>query len=100
SYKLKRPMTTNERFMRPMTVRTDTELEVMAQEALTTFKSAYGVGVRRGTQGGKDGDTSRGTLPPRSPDPDRCGWRCPFTESCLMSRKGRDIRELLSETGF
>ena len=92
SYKLKRPMSPDERFKRPITTRTERELEVMAEEALTTFKSAYGVGQR----GVKEG----GTLPPRSPDPDRCGWRCPFTEPCLMSRKGRDIRELLPETGY
>jgi hypothetical protein len=91
SNKLKRPMSLDERFQRSLTTRTDTELEVIAQEALTTYKSAYGVGQRV---------KAGGSLPPRSPDPDRCGWRCPFTEACLMSRKGRDIRELLSETGF
>jgi hypothetical protein len=91
SYKLKRPMSPDERFKRHLTTRTEHELEVMAQEALTTFKTAYGVGQR-----GKVG----GALPPRSPDPDRCGWRCPFTEACLMGRKGSDIRALLSETGF
>jgi len=85
--RLKRDMTLDERFRREYTVRTDTELETMAAEALATFQNAY-----RGTK--------TDTLPPRSPDPDRCGWRCPFTESCLMSRKGRDIRELLVETGF
>lgn len=90
--KLKRSMTLDERFCTEYTVRTDRELEVMAGEALETFRSAYGVGVRGQVGGDK--------LPPRSPDPDRCGWRCPFTESCLMSRKGRDIRELLAETGF
>lgn len=79
--KLKRDMTLDERFRREYTVRTDTELETMAAEALVTFQDAY-----RGTK--------TDTLPPRSPNPDTCGWRCSFTEACLMSRKGRDIREL------
>ena len=91
SNKLKRPMSLDERFQRSLTTRTDTELEVMAQEALTTFRSAYGVGQR-----GK----AEGALPPRSPNPDTCGWRCPFVEPCLMSRKGRNIHELLPEMGF
>jgi hypothetical protein len=98
--KLKREMSLSERFKREYTTRTDIELETMAAEALETFKSAYGVGVRGRSKQGAKGTQEGGTLPPRSPDPDRCGWRCPFTESCLMSRKGRDIRELLAETGF
>jgi hypothetical protein len=85
-------MTLDERFKREYTVRTDTELETMAAEALATFQNAY--------RGAQKGGTIGGTLPPRSPNPDTCGWRCPFTESCLMSRKGRDIRELLQETGY
>ena len=99
SFKLKRAMGLEERFIRPMTVRTERELETIAAEALTTFRSAYGVGVR-GQKGGQGKGVATADLPPRSPDPDRCGWRCPFTESCLMSRKGRDIRDLLAETGF
>jgi hypothetical protein len=85
--KLKREMGLNERFKRELTVRSDRELETMAAEALATFKSAY---VK----------PAPGTLPPRSPDPDRCGWRCPFGEPCLMSRKGKDIHKLLPEFGF
>jgi hypothetical protein len=85
--RLKRDMTLDERFRREYTVRTDTELETMAAEALATFQNAY-----RGTK--------TDTLPPRSPDPDRCGWRCPFSEPCLMSRKGRDIHELLKEMDY
>lgn len=92
SYKLKRAMGLEERFSRSLTTRTDRELETMAVEALTTFRSAYGVGQRGLNLGGQ--------LPPRSPNPDTCGWRCPYTEACLMSRKGRDIRELLAETDY
>lgn len=92
SYKLKRPMEMKERFARPLTVRTDKELEVMTVEALETFQDAY----KRSTPS----NTQEGVLPPRSPDPDRCGWRCPFTEACLMSRKGRDIRTLLPDFEF
>lgn len=100
SYKLKRPMDMKERFARPLTVRTDKELGVMALEALETFQSAYAQGVSKGSSRGSAEGGSRGSLPPRSPDPDRCGWRCPFTEACLMSRKGQDIRPLLEDFEF
>jgi hypothetical protein len=85
--RLKRPMELKERFKRELTVRSDRELETMVAEALATFKSAYA-------------KLPEGALPPRSPDPDRCGWRCPFTEACLMSRKGKAIRPLLEDFGF
>lgn len=87
--KLKRPMTSDERFRRSLTVRTDTELKTMAQEALATFRRGLLAGSREGV-----------ALPPRAPDPDRCGWRCPFTEPCLMSRKGVELHPLLDDMGF
>ena len=93
--KLKREMGLKERFKRELTVRSDRELETMVGEALATFQSAYAQ-----TKGNKSVSPVGGTLPPRSPDSERCGWRCPFTEVCLMSRKGKDIRRLLSDFDF
>lgn len=88
SDKLQREMTLDERFRRTLTVRTQTELDTMVQEALATFQRAY---LR---------SLPPGYRPPRSPDPDRCWWRCPFTEPCLMGRKGTSLDELLASTGF
>jgi len=85
TYKLKRPMELKERFSRTLTVRSDRELEIMVGEALEKFRVAY---------------KPRKGLPPRSPDPDRCGWRCPFSEPCLAARKGGDLFELLADFGF
>ena len=83
--KLVRAMTDQERFRRTITVRTEIELERMAMEALDTFREAYKPKPRQ---------------PPRSPDPDRCGWRCSFTEPCLGGRKGLDLEDLLQDHGF
>jgi hypothetical protein len=85
--KLVRPMTDDERFRRSITVRTDAELETMALEVLNTFREAYRPRLDNG-------------LPPRSPDPDRCGWKCPYTEPCLGGRKGIEIERLLEDHGF
>ena len=83
--KLKREMTPEERFKRTYTVRTDVELENIAREAYEWFQKK--------PEHGPDG------LPRRSTNSDTCGWRCSFTEACLMSRKGGDIRELLEDSG-
>lgn len=91
--KLKREMTPEERFARVITVRTDTELKTMEVEAYETFRDLLSTN-EEGPSSSNEKD-----LPPRSPDPDRCGWRCSFTEACLMSRKGPDIRDLLSAVG-
>ncbi len=88
TYKLKsKEMSLGERFSRTLTVRTDRELEIMVAECLRTFQAAY--------KPLRDGE-----LPPRSPDPDRCSWRCSFGEPCLAARKGGDIAELLTDFGF
>jgi RecB family exonuclease len=83
--KLKREMTLEERFKRTYTARTQKELDTIARECAETFQR---------------GLLPWPGLPPRATDPDRCGWRCGFTEACLMSRKGGgDIRELLTDMG-
>lgn len=83
--KLVRPMDPEERFRRMHTARTDIELDNIIREVYDTFREAYRP---------REGD------PPRSPNPDTCRWRCPFTEACLAGRKGGDTREILSETGY
>lgn len=85
TYRLKREMKLSERFMRTYTVRSDSELEVVAREAYDTF-------VR--------GLCPWPGQPPRATDPDRCTWRCNFSEACLMARKtepDRGIEELLED---
>lgn len=83
--KLVRPMTLEERFQRIPMARTDKELETIELEAYDTMREAYAP---------HDGDK------PRSPDAERCGWRCSFTEACLAGRKGGDTRQHLQDTGF
>lgn len=92
--KLKRDMTLDERFKRVPTVRADRELEIMEYEVHETF-----AGRVKPLSSRTPSRTETGVLPPRAPDPDRCGWRCDFTEACLLSRKGTDIRGLLEATG-
>jgi RecB family exonuclease len=83
--KLKRDMTMEERFKRYITVRGEVELKNIALEAYDTFREAYKP---------REGAT------PRSPDSERCGWRCPFTEPCLGGRKGLSIEEMLVDHDF
>ena len=83
--KLVRAMTDDERFDRIPMARTDKELEVIELEVYKTMLDAYRP---------REGDA------PRSPDSDRCGWRCGFTEACLAGRKGGDTRQFLRDTGF
>jgi RecB family exonuclease len=86
TYKLKRdPQPLEERFKRTYTVRTDTELDNIARETYEWFSTQH-----------KPVD---GELPRRSTNPDTCGWRCSYTEACLMSRKGGDLHELLEDMG-
>jgi hypothetical protein len=62
------------------------ELENIAQEATETVKMMYEYyGDRR---------------PPRTPDSDTCKWKCGFSEPCLASRKGIDLRQFLVTSGF
>lgn len=67
----------DERFARYRLYKTDIELQTIATEAMVTARLAYTA---------KDA--------PRSPDEDRCGWRCPFTEPCMMGRKSGPEAEL------
>lgn len=88
TYKLKtREMDMDERFKRTPTVRTPTEIETCALEALDLMREAY---RRRGDA-------------PRSPNMDTCRWKCNFTEACLAGRKAgtaQRTREFLGDIGF
>jgi RecB family exonuclease len=90
TYKLKtREMGMDERFKRTHTVRTPYELETCAAEVLDLMQEAYSRDL-----------TERDA--PRSPDGERCGWKCNFTEACLAGRKygPERMRTFLEDTGF
>lgn len=80
-----KPYPLEERFSRTPMSRTDVELDTIAVEAYKTVKAAY---------------ARPEGYAPRSPDPDRCGWRCDYTEACLAGRKGVDEVEVLLGTGY
>lgn len=75
----------NERFARKPMYRTDIEIQNLAVEAYRAAKRAYAIPL---------GEADRAT------DPDRCSWRCDFTEPCLASRKGMDLVQFLEDKGF
>jgi hypothetical protein len=84
-HKEERPL--EERFARKRLYRTEQELDTLALEAMITARTAYRYGIDEA---------------PRAPDPDRCKWRCPFTEACLHGRKTNPKQEalFLSAGGF
>lgn len=103
TYKLKtRMMDFDERFKRTITVREDRELETCAQEVRELMEEAYGNHERRSFAA----DTAEGgPFPydaPRSPDGERCGWKCGFTEACIAGRKygPERTRTFLRDIGF
>lgn len=84
TYKLQREMSLEERHLRYITVRTDRELETMANEAYETMVEAYD---RYGYSDFEDPAKREVFDAPRSPDGERCSWKCGFTEACLAGRK-------------
>lgn len=93
TYKLVRDMSLEERHLRYITVRTDRELETMANEAYEIMAEAYATHERReeglwdGRNAGVDDGLPTAYDAPRSPDGERCSWKCGFTEACLAGRK-------------
>jgi hypothetical protein len=84
TYKLVRDMDLEERHLRHVTVRTDRELETMAREAYGLMVEAYD----RYSYSDFEDPTKREVFDaPRSPDGERCGWKCGFTEACIAGRK-------------
>jgi hypothetical protein len=95
TYKLKsREMDPSERFKRTLTVRTDQELFRMVAEAEEQIREAYDRDLQVGTVDVRDA--------PRTPDGERCGWKCGYTEACLAGRKRGPARtrSFLEDTGF
>lgn len=79
-------MELSNRFIRTPLVRTPAELEQIAREAYLTAERMW--------------PESPGPIPERNVDSERCGWRCDYTEACLMSRKGGRIADMLEAHGF
>jgi hypothetical protein len=71
------PQPLESRFRRTPLYRGDAELDRIAKDAYLTLKNAYG-----------------GNESERNTDPDRCGWRCPFTDACLHGRKTTSAQEI------
>lgn len=67
-----------ERFARIKMVRTEVEMQTMIEEIQSTaldIVAAY-----------DNLDSPETLVTPRHPDPDRCKWRCSFTNPCLLGR--------------
>lgn len=88
SKKLKRDMTPADRFLRRPVTKTDFELKTVEHELVDTMEDAYR------DRGGVD--------PPRSPDSDRCNWKCGLREACLAGRKSgpERMRAFMQDTGW
>lgn len=80
------PQPLDARFDRHLMVRTDVELNTLAQEALATARTAY----------------SSYNFGERHTNTDTCKWRCDFSEACLFGRKTGPARErtFLGDVGF
>lgn len=89
-----REMGADERYKRSVTVRGSQELETCAFEVLELMEEAYARDLKGPAGGWRDA--------PRSPDGERCGWKCNLTEACLAGRKGgpERTRQFLIDTGF
>ena len=81
------PMSLEERFKRSTTVRIPTELDTLGREIESTARD---IAVARAALA--RGDTSTELVTPRHPDPERCRWRCDYTEPCLLGRKTSHAR--------
>lgn len=75
----------DQRFQRVTTYCSDLEADNVAADALLTAQAAYMPG--------------RPVYP--SPTPDRCNWRCPYTEPCIARRKGLGtVEQLMGDFGL
>jgi len=87
-------MLLRERFARIKMVRTDVELQTMIEEIRSTaldIVAAY-----------DNLDAPETLMTPRHPDPERCKWKCGFTEPCLLGRgtEPSRTRTMLKDIGF
>lgn len=60
------------------------ELENIAADALATAQAVYGGGAPIHS----------------SPNPQQCGWKCPFVEPHILMRKGQDPEVIMRDFGF
>lgn len=79
------PQTLESRHLRKRLTRSEEELRTIALDAYRAVKHAWSIPIGQA---------------PRSPNIDTCKWRCDYSEACLLSRKGRDIEQVLKVTGF
>lgn len=84
--KAMKTQTLDERFSRTLLARTDQELQAIERGVLQTAKAMY----------------SANNQHERHPDSSTCGWRCDYTEACLLGRKTNDQRTelFLADTGY
>lgn len=87
SKKLVRAMTSEERFLRKFVTKTDFELKTVEEELVATMETAY---------------NERKHDAPRTPDSERCNWKCDMREACIAGRKmgPERMRAFLTDTGF
>lgn len=71
------------RFARTPMARTPKEMQAAAQDAAEWAEIAW---------------TERAESP-RSPDPERCQYRCDFTDVCIAGRRGKDEQRYLDNSG-
>lgn len=85
-----------ERFSRTPIHKNQAELNKIAEEAWQTAYETYSrlFRIREAVRKGARVDA------PRHTDPRQCTWKCSWTEECVVSRKGADLRGLLRARGF
>ena len=88
------PMPLNTRFSRTTIVHTEAELATMVDEIRSTafdIVAAY-----------DHLDMPETLITPRHPDPERCKWKCGFTEPCLLGRgtEPERVRHMLKDLEF
>lgn len=86
-----------ERFSRPTLIRGNRELAKIAMEAWQTAYSAYRDLFELQEFKRKSGIDIE---PARRPQPSQCGWKCDFTNACIMGRKGTDFRDTIHRQGY
>jgi len=88
------PMELKSRFSRTTIVHTDVELQTMVDEIRSTafdIVAAY-----------DHLDMPESLITPRHPDPERCKWKCGFTDPCLLGRgtEPERVRHMLKDLEF
>jgi len=86
------PQALEDRFARTLVHYNDDQLEAIAQDAWKDMAQTRTL-VRPSSE----------TTPPEQPrhfDPERCRYRCPFTEACIAGVRGGDTRRFLKDLGF